>query len=273
MNDDLSFLVQETLRVNELRQLGEWEEEDGEEVWEPVVAKEIRREFPQAPGVLFHFVQQGGTFVVRTLASTNMAEDYAKISDHPEEYPTLRLIDAAGVNLNRLQYFICDSLETAEVIHARMGHRRFPCQEEEVCNLSDPGFSWWMDLQDRELSLMTKLSHLGGKPVRLGPIADSNIMPARWNELHQLLSKLPLSLELSVESLRFRLACGEDAQWLFEEIVKVFRDGVVSENLRDVFRLLSKRGEVHATLETCWFFLCEMAAVRRFWMEIEKRLE
>lgn len=31
--DDLSFLVQETLRVHELRQLGEWEEEDGEEVW------------------------------------------------------------------------------------------------------------------------------------------------------------------------------------------------------------------------------------------------
>lgn len=228
---------------------------------------------PVKPGVLFNFVQQGGTFIVRTLVSQNLAEDFAKITANPEEFPTLRLVDSVGPQLKRLNWFECETTEAAEAIHARIGHRRFPCREEDVCNLSDPGFSWWLEKSSQQFSVHSKMSFMKDGVVRLGPLADAQLAPHRWSELSEVLSQLPLKLNVNVESTRLHMDGGADEAWIVEEFERVFAEGVVSNELQDIFRLLSKRGAVVSTLESAWFFLLEVAAVRRFWIEIEKRLD
>ena len=49
--DDVSFLVQETMRLSEKRLMGEIE--DGEETWEPMFLESVEPA-PQAPGLFFH---------------------------------------------------------------------------------------------------------------------------------------------------------------------------------------------------------------------------
>lgn len=266
--DDVSFLVQETMRLSERRLMGEIE--DGEETWEPVFLETVEPA-PQAPGLFFHLEQTGGTFIIRTLPSHNLAVDQELITAHPEEYPTLRLIYEGGVQLKKLKWFELGSFSEAEIVHQRVGQRRFPRREEEVCNLSDPGFSWWLEKHAHGFSLYSKMGLLKEGLVRLGPLADGQLAPHRWNDLIQLLSQLPLKLDVRAENNRFIMS-SESEKWLLDEFLRVFTRGQVSDDLQSVFRLLGKKGVNEGLLSTCWYFLQEVAAVRRFWLEIEDQL-
>jgi hypothetical protein len=273
--DDLSFLVQETMRLTDLRQAGVHGEdlEDGEEFWTPVEAAPPQtRAAPEAPGVLFHLEHQGGTFIVRTMPSRNLAKSVALIAASPEDFPTLRLIQAEQLQLHLLKWFACETPEEAEVVHARLGHRRFPMREEEVCNLSDPGFSWWLEAQSGSFVAHTKMGKLRENLVRLGPIADPQIAPHRWNELATLLSHLPLALNVSNETSRLTMTAEPKDRWVVDEFCRVFLEGKMSSDLTDLFRLLGRRGVPTGLLETSWFFLKEMSVVRRFWIDIEELL-
>jgi hypothetical protein len=273
--DDLSFLVQETMRINELRQAGVSVEdlEDGEEFWTPATVPAAQpRSAPDRPGVLFHLEHQGGTFIVRTMPSANLAESVALITATPEDFPSLRLIHDEQIQLHLLSWFACETLEEAEVVHARLGHRRFPLREEDVCNLSDPGFSWWLEAKSGSFVAHSKMGLLRENLVRLGPIADAQIAPHRWNELASLLSHLPLALNVSNETSRLTMSASSQDAWVVDEFCRVFMEGKISSELTDIFRLLGRRGVPAGLLETSWFFLKEMSVVRLFWIEIEERL-
>jgi hypothetical protein len=271
--DDLSFLVQETFRVHELHLAGVniEELEDGEECWNPPAVEAPKRALPLSAGLLFHLELQGGTFIVRTLAVQEIATSFNQALEHPEEFPSLRLV---GNNQSReatLQYFECSSLEEAEAIHARVGHRRFPMREEDVCNLSDPGFSWWMEAKSGRFVLHSKMGILKENLVRLGPLADAQIAPHRWSELAHIMSYLPLGLEVTVEGSKFVMESQKES-WPVDEFCRVFLEGKMSKDLMDIFRLLEKRGTSATQLETSWFFLKEVAAVRRFWLMLQDEL-
>ena len=273
--DDLSFLVQETFRVHELQLAGVniEELEDGEEFWSPApVPEELPRALPTSPGLLFHLELQGGTFIVRTLAVRDIATSFKAALATPEEFPSLRLLGNGRSREASLQYFECAGLEEAEAIHARIGHRRFPLREEDVCNLSDPGFSWWMEAQSGRFVLHSKMSILKENLVRLGPLADAMIAPHRWSELSHMLSCLPLGLEVTVEGSKLVMESSKET-WLVDEFCRVFMEGKTSKGLVDMFRLLEKRGTPATQLETCWFFLQEIAAVRRFWLVLQEELQ
>lgn len=266
--DDMSFLVNETLRLSERRLMGELE--DGEETWEPLVdAAPVTA--PHAPGVVFHLEQSRGTFVVRTFPCADLRSTVAAILESPEEYPSLRLVTEAGGDLSRLRWFELETLAEAEVVHQRVGQRRFPQREEDVCNLSDPGFSWWFEEAPAGFVIHSKMGLLKEGLTRLGPLADAQLAPYRWNVLAQILAQLPIDVEIRQENNRLVMSATRD-QWLLQEFRSVFERGAVTRELQDVFRLLSKKGTAPALLETCWFFLAEMAAVRRFWKTVEAQL-
>lgn len=273
--DDLSFLVQETMRINDLRQAGVRVEdlEDGEEFWTPVDSPApVAEVIPATPGVLFHLEHQGGTFIVRTMPSAQLAQSVEQITAHPEDFPTLRLIYEDQVQLHLLKWFACETLEEAEVIHKRLGHRRFPLREEDVCNLSDPGFSWWLEAKAGSFILHCKMGLLRENLVRLGPLADAQIAPHRWNELASLMAHLPLGVDVSNEGSRLTMSSTGQDGWVVDEFCRVFIEGKISTELTDIFRLLGRRGVPAGLLETSWFFLKEMSVVRQFWIEIEERL-
>lgn len=260
--DELEYLVQETFRLNHLLHTGE--------------NRPFRYEAsrgPAGPGLLFHLQNAGAVFVVRTLVTADLARDHALALERPEDFPSLKLLENGGVPAERLQWFSVETLAQAEHIHSRVGQRRFPRREEDVCNLSDPGFSWWIQNSKSAFTVYGKMNWMSEELVRLGPLHDINLAGPCWTELAALLVHLPLPVEVSTESSRFQLgSTGPEHTWLIDEFRRVFTHGEVSEELREMFVIIGKRGASTAQLESCWYFLQEVAAVRRFWLQIQTQL-
>lgn len=259
--DDMEYLVQETFRLNQMLHTGEahtFKFESGK--------------IPHGPGILYHLQNSGPVFVIRTFVSQDVARDHALALEHPEEYPSLKLLADGGVPQERLQWFTTETLNQAEHVHSRMGQRRFPRREEDVCNLSDPGFSWWLENQAAGFTVYGKMNWVREGLTRLGPVHDVNLAGARWIELATALTALPVPVDVSNEVSRFQMSAAQEHSWLIEEFRRVFTVGEVSDELRDMFIILGKRGASASHLESCWFFLQEVAAARKFWLQIQTQL-
>lgn len=261
--EDLSFLVKQTFKD----QSQDWIEED-EEGWEPEADVPSA---PAKPGLFFHVDFHGGTFVIRSLLSDDLSVDIEKIKAAPEDYPTLRLLNEGRVRWHKLNYFPCEYREEAEVLHQRLGMRRFPLKEEAVCNISDPGFNFWFEKNPQGFTLHPKIKNLAPHSKRIGPLLDAKISLRRWSELAQVFGELPVAVEFRQEggSLCFQT---EEA-WLSEAFEKIFLMGEFSSELSEVFKLLAKRTKELSVLETTWYFLQEAALARRFWMKVESELD
>ncbi len=261
--DDLSFLVNQTLKG----QSCDWIEAD-DEGWEPEVEVPLA---PAKPGLFFHVDYHGGTFVIRSLLSDDLSIDLSKIKASPEDYPTLRLLSEGRVKWHKLNYFPCEFREEAEMLHQRLGMRRFPVKEENVCNISDPGFSFWLEKSTQGFTLHPKIKNLATNTQRIGPVLDFKIAQRRWSELAQVFSELPVVIEFRQES--GSLCFYTEESWLNEAFESIFRNGEFTQELSDVFKLLAKRSKELPLLETAWYFLQEAALARRFWIKVESELD
>jgi hypothetical protein len=209
---------------------------------------------------------------VRTFVSQNLQDDYNQILEFPENYPSLRLLETGAYSLSdKLRYFPLDHHVQAEIIHDLISNRRFPIHEEMMCNLSDPGFSWWLSKKASGFQLSFTLSVNGdGEPVKLGPIGDQQLAMRNFQLLGLLLNEAGLNLNVENESNRVQFNDGEE--FLLEEIKDLFEFGLVGEGLENLFKLLARRIKDHSQLETLWFYLQEVAAMRRFWIQIQYNL-
>lgn len=259
--DDMEYLVQETFRLNHVLQTGN--------------SKGFKFEpgkIPTGPGILYHLQDSRSVFVIRTLPSDDLARDHALILQHPEDYPSLKLLEEDGCPEDRLQWFTVETKGQADHVHSRVGQRRFPRREEDVCNLSDPGFSWWTENSKDSFTLYGKMNWMKEGLTRLGPLYDVNLAQPRWAELSSLLVHLPIPIQVTTELSKFQLSADPEHRWLVDEFRRVFIEGVVSEELREIFIILGKRGASASGLESSWYFLQEAAAVRNFWKNIQSQL-
>lgn len=226
-------------------------------------------EFPEEPGVLYHLQKSSSLFVIRTLVSKNIREDYQKIIDSPEEYPSLRLVEGDSKDIEKkLRFFILDNHLQAEIVHDQISNRRFPVDEEIMCNLSDPGFSWWLTKKVNGFQLSFTLSvGLDAETIKLGPVGDQQMALRNFQLMEILMQKAGLDLNIQNESNRVQFNEGEE--FLLEELKDLFEFGVVGEGLINLFKLVSRRISDHSQLETIWLYLQEIAAMRRFWIQIQ----
>lgn len=237
----------------------EVEEEDGAVV----------DELPLGPGILYHIQKSTSIFVIRTWVSQNIREDYRAVLTAPEIYPSLRLLEGGSDSVvERLRFFPVDELSQAEIIHDQLSNRRFPVNEEMMCNLSDPGFSWWLTKKDGSFHVSFTLSVIGSSTtVKLGPLGDQQLALHSFQALEHLFQEAGLVLNVQNEMNRVQFSDGEE--FLIEELQDLFEYGVVSEGLTQLFKLLARNIADHAQLESAWFYLQELACMRRFWIQIE----
>jgi len=269
--DDIEFMVAETFRhFRENYQTEMPEVPSAEEALKN--ESEENDMISRGPGIIYHLQKSTSLFVVRTFVSQNLQADYNQILEFPENYPSLRLLETGAHSLSdKLRYFPLDHHVQAEIIHDLISNRRFPIHEEMMCNLSDPGFSWWLSKKASGFQLSFTLSVNGdGEPVKLGPIGDQQLAMRNFQLLGLLLNEAGLNLNVENESNRVQFNDGEE--FLLEEIKDLFEFGVVGEGLENLFKLLARRIKDHSQLETLWFYLQEVAAMRRFWIQIQYNL-
>ncbi len=228
---------------------------------------------PTDPGILYHIQKSPSIFVIRTLVSQNIREDYLKIVENPGDYPSLRLIEENNSELeSKLRFFIVENQYQAEVIHDQLNNRRFPVDEEMMCNLSDPGFSWWMTKKEGTLQVAFNLSSsMDSGAKKLGPLGDRALAVKSFLEFGELLSRS--GLDLTVQNEPNRVVFEEKEELLMSDIQDIFEMGIMGQGLSDLFRLLAKKSNDEGTMESLWYYFQELASIRRFWIQVQYDLD
>lgn len=263
--DEIQLLVEETYKHYETHFEG-----DITAVQDPVPMDERDEasSFPEGPGVIYHIQKSTSVFVVRTMVSQNIRNDYFKIIERPEDYPSLRLLETQGRDIQqRLKFFMVENPSEAEIIHDQLHNRRFPVHEEMMCNLSDPGFSWWLTKKENGFQLSFTMSVADENTIKLGPLGDKELALRNFQTFEKLVTLAGIDINIQNEMNRVQFADCEE--FILEELKDIFEFGVITQTLKDLFKILYRQSQEISLLEESWFYLHELAAMRRFWIQIQ----
>jgi hypothetical protein len=264
--DEIELLVAETFK--HFHENFHSEEISNSEV--PVIVHdEDESTYPEEAGIIYHVQKSTSVFVIRTLVSQNIRADYSRIMENPEDYPSLRLLEGGQRELmGRLKFFLVENPSQAEIIHDQLHNRRFPIHEEMMCNISDPGFSWWLTKKSKGFQLAFTMSVMNCEnTLKLGPLGDKELALKNFQTLENLITSAGVEMNIQNETNRVQFTDCEE--FILEELKDVFEFGVVTETLSDLFKILAKRLKNNSTLQSSWFYLQELAAMRRFWIQIQ----
>ena len=100
---------------------------------------------PEVSGALFYFDCGISTFCLRGMTSEDLGWDYERIEKRdPKFLQEFKLKEDWDFD-NFVFYPTRDFCE-AEIIAEHILNKRFPREEASLCNISDPGFSWYSSL-------------------------------------------------------------------------------------------------------------------------------
>lgn len=268
--DDIELMVVETFKHLEEHFV---RVSDGASYDESVSGLQYVSQIPNGAGLIYHIQESESLFVIRTLVSRNIRKDFNDILLNPDLYPSLRLSHDGSTDIKKkIRFFILENYHQAEIIHDQISNRRFPFHEELVCNLSDPAFSWWLTKKPYELEIAFTLSmNETSLSKKLGPIGDQQLAVKNFQLFQRVLDEAGLRLSVQNEIGKVQILCQEDL--LFEEFIDLFELGVMGGALAGFFKLLSKRIKDQSLLETLWIYFQEIAAMRRFWIQIQFDLD
>ncbi len=222
----------------------------------------IEDNFPHSPGIIYRVDKGTNTFCIRGLATENL---HFQIKALKFEDSKLQLLKASSIEDN-LYFFETVSYEIAETIKDQIINRRFPIIEDSVCNISDPGYSWWMDISNGrfEIHFKAHLINRVERSIKLGPIGDARIAMLRLNQAHALLrSSFPLS-EFSCSEKSLVVASEKPDHSSFLAFQDIFLKGINHTSLENF--------PDNSVGKTLYFYFLELSMIRKFWIEVESKL-
>lgn len=218
--------------------------------------------FPSAPG-LFYYIQKGtSTFCLRGIATSDLSDvedDWLR----GESSLLKKLRVANDESPSEIFYFETPSLERAQILEDNFVNRRFPIEEEMLCNLSDPGFSWWMDEGEDHIQVYFRSHGINRSEdlTRLGPLGDRVIAGHKLAQLESLLrAHFPIT-EFSVSDKFFSILTSQPNHPGFQAFKSFFTSG--NNCFKDIDFDSIDRGK------TLKFYFEELALLREFWLVLE----
>jgi hypothetical protein len=227
----------------------------------------------QVPGVIYNIEQNTSTFVLRILATNNLSLTYQDILKNPDRYANLRIEDDPSV----IRFFECDSEVLAHNLKKELGNKRFPLYEENIFNVSDPGDSWWMSLEDSKLKIFFKLARTESlhRLIKLGPLGDVLDATEMFNKLQGYFQLLfPLSQYAGAHG-QLIIEPQNVNHLMYQALVKIFKEGEIDSEFWELMLSLERKAPNALVLESVQkanLFILQIANIRRFWVEISSRL-
>lgn len=215
----------------------------------------LNDKIPSETGVLFFINKGKGTFKIEFLACENMLESYFNFKDSLNEKFNSKK-DEIDISI---QSFSCKSMETAEIIVTTLSKRRFPLEEEQMANISDPGFSWWFKFKDQKLDLSFSLQQNSSASwMNLGLLADDILA-------NKIISNIDWDLlGASFMTLKngFSISFTDNIE-VFSNLKSMFLygDESILKDLKPSFKVKSDQ-----------FFLKEIIELRKFWIRVHMLL-
>jgi hypothetical protein len=277
MDLNLDILAQETIDLSktldekfprqfdglqlDLLDLDHHEQEEGELIDE--------REYhePQGPGLAFRIEKGAQTFCIRAALV-----DQIEYLPNDLEQGDRRLYQALRIDelkqLRDVYTFETETIELAEVIIDQFCNRRFPYHEEDLFNISDPGFSWWLDEKPGAFQIIFQSPGMNGRYQTLGPLGDSTIAARRFQTVFQNLAERETLEEMVATNRLISLKHGANKHDGYTQLLRLIKEGLdISSHLK--FNESFKETREHKTI---LFFLKEFSYLRQFWLSIEERL-
>ncbi len=229
--------------------------------------------YPEGPGIIYKIDSGSSTFCVRGFSVSNIKEAFLDLSN-PESSKRVVLKLSRDDNFSHVMFFETRSFELAEAVREQIINRRFPHQEDAVCNISDPGFSWWMDVSDSnenghkqgrfEIFFRSHGINRADKYIQLGPIGDGSVAALRMNQARTLLrSSFPIS-EFSCDDKSFTVASQKPDHLSFISFKNIFLEGTNNTELENF--------PDNSMGRTLFYYFHELAIVRKFWIEVKTKL-
>lgn len=221
---------------------------------------------PQGPGLIYRVIMGGSTFSLRGIPCENIAEVIGEIDNGSTEYLRQLKIESNDEEVE-IFHFKCDFIEQAEIIQDQLFNRRFPLYEDVVCNISDPGYSWWMEPGSEHLTVYFKAQSVEREKnlIKLGPVGDYALAHRRFSELGKVLKNLFPVRDFSCDERRLIIKPVDTKNPNFEAVHGIFAKGRAPTALPGFGPEEFGR--------TLFFYLSELACVRSFWMDLVPRLE
>lgn len=244
------------------------------------IEKEIKSESQnceeQKIGLLYRLDKGSNTFCIRgvisedinTLMSQLKNDSSADQSLKKELFHNLKISNP--LELNDLNIFYTSSMELAEVIFDHIIGRRFPYNEEMLCNLSDPGFSWWMDVGFNRFQIYFKSHGIerSEKLIRLGPIGDASVAIKHLSSLCDYLGLIFPINEISCSDKSFAIGTSQPDSVAFLHFRDLFWQGKNNTFFNDD----TPHSIPISVQKTINLYFKEISAMRTFWIEIQKKL-
>jgi hypothetical protein len=232
----------------------------------------------EIPGFFYNLEVKPSTFVIRILESENLAMDYEKILERPEDYPSLRLVGDEELSpFDKLQFFECDTVSITRAVKRQLSNKRFPKFEEHVFNVSDPGDSWWINCQGHTFTLYFKLSHTEQieRLIKIGPLGDIDIATNNLHHFYGLLSTLFPVEDFSSAHGQFSISTTNKDHPFFQDFVNIFKTGDAGHEFWMQLWSLERdcrNDEERASVQAAIYYLMELSVIRRFWGTITQQI-
>lgn len=231
----------------------------------------VSDEKPLGPGVIYRLEKGVSTFCLRGVPTEDMDWEREKLERRDRDLiKDLRLDESLFQELREgdtLHFFSTPEFSFAQALVKQLANRRFPRQESMICNLSDPGFSWWLSLGEWSLTLYFQSHGIERDEdlIQLGPLGDPFTAFEKLKKAFSFFkSQFPL-YEFSATEKRFTISSGSQSLGHFEKLQKIFTHGEFhwKDKLQD-----SSYGNHHELL----FYLYELSLLRKFWFEVQEIL-
>lgn len=221
---------------------------------------------PEGPGILYRLDKGISTFCLRGLVSEDLHWDLEAIERQDVDVMRSLKIDDEE-QIGEIRYFMTDDYPMAETVADQLINRRFPRQEAMLCNLSDPGFSWWMNLSSRGFNIYFQSHGIerDDSLIQLGPLGDPLIASRRLGRALSVFRQIFPVNEYSATDKFFEVSCTHEENPGFEAFCRLFTHGEFAFE-----ELLERFSGDDLTL---FLYLREIAALRRLWLQVQKELE
>lgn len=229
--------------------------------------------YPETPGVIYKIHNGASTFCVRGYTTHNIKESFVDLLDLESTKRPILKLDQSD-DFETVLFFETNTFELAEAVREQILNRRFPHQEDAVCNISDPGFSWWMDESSHfengikqgrfEIFFKSHGINRADKYIQLGPIGDGSIAALRMNQAKTLLrSSFPIS-EFSCDDKSITVASQKPDHLGFVSFKNIYLKGINNTTLENF--------PDNSMGRTLFYYFHELAIVRKFWIEVKAKL-
>lgn len=220
---------------------------------------------PAGPGLLYRLEKGVGTFCVRGIVCDDLPEGFEELEDGDQNIlDSLKIQEREQVE--EVKFYPTETKELAETIVDELVNRRFPVQEDILCNLSDPGFSWWMDEGADHFQIFFKSHgiHRAEDYIRLGPLGDPTIAASRFLKAESLFRSVFPVGEFVSSDKGFAISCTDSENINFKMLKNFFLVGENDTKIENYPQDIDGK--------TLYFYFKEVAVIRNFWLQLEREM-